>query len=129
MSQPKRGWTDEQMEKVVSTLLRSGVVIATLVALVGGILYLIQFGGTLPNYAVFRGEPADLRSVSGIISDVLSFHTRGLIQVGLVLLIATPLARVAFSILAFALQRDRIYVVVTLIVFAVLLYSLVGRTL
>ncbi len=126
MSQPKRGWTDEQMEQVVSTLLRSGVVVAALVVLVGGVLYLIRFGSTLPNYAVFRGEPADLSSVSGIIRDVLSFHVRGLIQLGLLLLIATPVARVGFSILAFALQRDRTYVVVTLIVFAVLIYTLAG---
>ena len=44
------------------------------------------------------------------------------------LLIATPIARVLFSVVAFALQRDRTYVVVTLIVLAVLLYSLIrGR--
>ncbi len=129
MSQPERGWTDEQMEQVVGTLLRSGVVVAALVVLVGGVLYLIRFGSTLPNYALFRGEPADLRSVSGIIRDVLSLHTRGLIQLGLLLLIATPVVRVAFSILAFALQRDRTYVVVTLLVLGVLIYSLAGGSL
>jgi uncharacterized membrane protein len=129
MFQPKRGWTDEQMERVVSTLLRSGVIVAALVVLVGGVLYLIRLGSTLPNYAIFRGEPADLRSVSGIIRDVLALHTRGLIQLGLLLLIATPVARVAFSILAFALQRDRTYVVVTLIVLGVLIYSLAGGSL
>jgi uncharacterized membrane protein len=117
------------MEQVVSTLLRIGVVVAALVVLVGGVLYLIRFGSTLPNYAVFRGEPADLRSVSGIIRDVLSLHARGLIQLGLLLLIATPVVRVAFSILAFALQRDRTYVVVTLIVLGVLIYSLAGGSL
>lgn len=129
MSQPERGWTDEQMEQVVGTLLRSGVVVAALVVLVGGVLYLIRFGSTLPNYALFRGEPADLRSVSGIIRDVLSLHTRGLIQLGLLLLIATPVVRVAFSILAFALQRDRTYVIVTLMVLGVLIYSLAGGSL
>ena len=129
MSQSKRGWTDEQMEQVVGNLLRSGVVVAALVVLAGGILYLIRYGSTLPDYAVFRGEPADLRSVSGIIRDVLSLHPRGLIQFGLLLLIATPVARVAFSIFAFALQRDRTYVVVTLIVLGVLIYSLAGGSL
>ena len=52
------------------------------------------------------------------------WHSRGLIQFGLLLLIAVPVARVAFSVVAFALQRDRTYVVVTLIVLAVLLYGL-----
>jgi uncharacterized membrane protein len=51
---------------------------------------------------------------------------RGLIQLGLLFLIATPIARVAFSIVGFAIERDRMYVVFTLIVLAILLYSLLG---
>ena len=126
MVEPKRALTDEQMDRIISVLLRSGVLISALVVLVGGIFYLIRYGAALPEYGVFRGEPADLRSVSGIVKDVLSFKSRGIIQFGLLLLIATPVARVAFSLLAFALQRDRTYVVVTLIVLSVLLYSLAG---
>jgi uncharacterized membrane protein len=126
MSQTERGWTDEQVEQVVGTLLRSGVIIAALVVLMGGILYLIRYGATFPDYRVFRAEPAGLRSVSGIFKETLSFHSHGLIQLGLLLLIATPIARVAFSIFAFTLQRDRTYVIITLIVFAVLMYSLLG---
>ncbi len=126
MVEPKRLLTDEQMNRIISVLLRSGVLISALVVLVGGIFYLIRYGAALPEYGVFRGEPADLRSLSGIVKDVLSFKRRGIIQFGLLLLIATPVARVAFSLLAFALQRDRTYVVVTLIVLTVLLYSLAG---
>jgi uncharacterized membrane protein len=126
MHKPFHAWNDEQVDRIISTILRNGVVAAALVVLVGGILYLLRYGTTPPDYRVFRGEPADLRSVSGIVRDVLSFRTRGMIQFGLLLLIATPVARVAFSVLAFALQRDRTYVIVTLIVFAVLIYSLVG---
>jgi uncharacterized membrane protein len=126
MINAKRAWTDEQVEQIVGTLLRSGVIVAASVVLVGGILYLIRYGATLPDYRVFRGEPLDLRSLSGIVMDAFSFRFRGIIQLGLLLLIATPVARVAFSVLAFALQRDRTYVLVTLIVFAVLMYSLIG---
>jgi len=126
MAELKRLLTDEQMNRIISVLLRSGVLISALVVLVGGIFYLIRYGAALPEYGVFRGEPADLRSLSGIVKDVLSFKRRGIIQFGLLLLIATPVARVAFSLLAFALQRDRTYVVVTLIVLTVLLYSLAG---
>jgi uncharacterized membrane protein len=67
-----------------------------------------------------------LRSVSGIVTDALSLQARGIIQLGLLLLVATPVARVAFSAFAFAQQRDRTYVMVTLSVLAVLVYSLVG---
>jgi len=126
MVEPKRAVTDEQMDRVISFILRSGVLISALVVLGGGILYLVRHGAALPQYAVFRGEPADLRSLSGIVKDVLAFKSRGIIQFGLLLLVATPVARVAFSILAFALQRDRTYVIITLIILGVLLYSLTG---
>jgi uncharacterized membrane protein len=78
------------------------------------------------DFRVFRGEPADLRDVRGIIRDTLALRGRGIIQLGLLLLIATPVARVAFSIFGFAEERDRMYVVFTVIVFSILLYSLIG---
>jgi uncharacterized membrane protein len=119
-----RAWTDEHVERVIGTLLRWGVILAAAVVLAGGIMYLARYGSTIPDFRVFRGEPSDLRTVSGIVTGAVSWHSRGLILFGLLLLIATPVTRVAFSVVAFALQRDRTYVVVTLIVLAVLLYSL-----
>lgn len=126
MVEPKRAFTDEQMDRIISILLRTGVLLSALVVLGGGILYLIRVGVASPAYRVFLGEPAELRTVSGIVKDALSFDSRGMIQFGLLLLVATPVARVAFSILAFALQRDRTYIIITLIVLGVLLFSLAG---
>ncbi len=120
------GWTDSQIDTIIGNLLRIGVVVATATILVGGTIYLIRHGAAQPDYRVFHGEPADLRNLPGVVQDALSFSGRGLIQLGLLFLIATPLARVVFSIVAFTVQHDRIYVIVTLIVLAVLLYSLVG---
>lgn len=57
-------------------------------------------------------------------TDALELRSRGIIQLGLLLLLATPVARVAFSIYAFAHQRDLTYVFITSIVLAILLYSL-----
>jgi uncharacterized membrane protein len=122
----KKAWTDQQIDDIIGILLRAGVILSALLVLFGGTLYLVRHGNMLPDYHVFRGEPSDLRNVERIIKDALSSSSRGMIQFGLLVLIATPVARVAFTILAFALQRDRIYVTVTLIVFAVLLYSLIG---
>jgi uncharacterized membrane protein len=48
-------------------------------------------------------------------------------QLGLLVLIATPITRVAFSVFAFFYERDWKYVVFTLIVLGLLLYSLLGR--
>jgi len=117
---------DRQVEGVIGNLLRAGVIIAAAMVLVGGIFYLLHYGASSPDYRIFRGEPADLRSVGGIVSDALSVRSRGLIQFGLLLLIATPIARVVFSVFAFFRQRDYTYVFVTLIVLTVLIYSLFG---
>ena len=126
MAGSKDGWSDERVEKILGNLLRSGVISAAIVVLAGGILYLIRYGRDFPHYSLFGGEPAEFRSVEGIITAALRFRSRGLIQLGLLLLVATPVARVAFSIVAFALEGDRIYIVVTLVVLGVLLYSLIG---
>ncbi len=120
---------DERLEQILGNLLRAGVMVSGAVVLAGGILYLLRHGSGVPHYRVFSGEPADLRHVRGIASDALALQGRGLIQFGLLLLIATPVARVVFSLVGFAIQRDRTYVVVTLIVLAVLIYGLaVGPT-
>jgi uncharacterized membrane protein len=126
MARPKTFLSDERMDWIISNLLRVGVLTAALVVLAGGISYLVRHGGELPQYATFRGQPAQLRTLPGIVGFTLASHSRGLIELGLVLLIATPIARVVFSVFAFALQRDRAYVVITLIVLAILLYNLIG---
>ncbi len=119
-------WSDEQVATMMSRLLRAGAMLAAAVVLTGAFLYLVRHGAAAPGYHVFRGEPAELRSIQGIFRDAFSLRGRGLIQLGLLLVIATPVARVAFSVYAFARQRDRTYVVVTLIVLALLLYGLAG---
>jgi uncharacterized membrane protein len=92
--------------------------------LIGGILYLFHHGNEIPQDRIFRGEPADLRQVPGIIGDALAWRARGTIQLGVLLLILTPVARVAFSLFAFWQQRDRLYVIVTSIVLLILLHGL-----
>ena len=126
MAKQTRQWTDQYVDELIGNLLRVGVTLAAAVVLLGGAVYLVRHGLAAPHYQVFVGEPADLRSVSGIVRDALALRGRGLIQLGLLLLIATPVVRVAFAVAAFAMQRDRLYVVVAFIVLAVLMYSLMG---
>ncbi len=126
MTHPGGQQQDERAEQAIGNLLRTGVILAAIVVLAGGLLYLARHGATRPDYRVFRGESPDLRHISGIVHDALAFDARGLIQLGLLLLIATPVARVAFSVAAFAFERDWMYVGVTLIVLVLLLYSLSG---
>ena len=122
--QPQQGWTDQQVEQIVGNLLRAGVIASAALVLLGGILYLIEKGSNSPDARLFRGERQDLTSPPEIIQDALAGRSQDLIQAGLLLLIATPVARVLFTIFAFLRQRDYLYVGITLIVFVILLYSL-----
>jgi uncharacterized membrane protein len=122
----QNGLRDERVDQLLGNLLRLGVIIATIVAVIGGIFFLARHGGEPAGHHVFHGEPPELRSVGGILRAALAFRTEAVVQLGLVLLIATPVARVAMSLVAFILQRDRVYIVVTSIVLALLIFSLTG---
>jgi len=122
----EKSWTDQRIENILANLLRGGVLLSALVVLAGAVIYLIRHGTGPVEFRVFRGEPADLRSLHGIVRSAAGLHGRGVIQLGLLLLIATPVARVLLSIFGFAKERDGAYVVFTLVVFSILLYSLLG---
>ena len=124
MASKRPGWTDQRVEQTIGRLLRDGLIIAAAVVAVGAVVYLIRHGAQKPNYRFFSGQPADLRTIGGIVRETLDWRGMGLIQLGLVLLLATPVARVAFSVVAFALQRDRFYLLVTLVVLGILSYSI-----
>jgi uncharacterized membrane protein len=124
MASTTERWTDVQIEIWISRLLRFGVLLSSAIVLGGGIAYLIRYGTQAPHYRTFHDEPAPLHSLRGILGQAVRLHPRAIIQLGLLVLIATPIARVVFAVVAFALEKDWLYVGVTLIVLGVLGYSL-----
>jgi len=119
-------WRDRRLEVILGTLLRSGVLLSAAVVLSGACVYLSHHAHEPADYRIFRGEPSEFRTIAGIVHSVCNGRGRGLIQLGLLLLIATPIVRVAFSIVGFGIEGDRMYVVFTVIVLVILLYSLLG---
>jgi len=126
--QKSNRWTDLQLEQIIGNLLRAGVVLAAVVVFAGGVGYLLHHGREQPEYRSFHGEQENLRNVAGILREATALRGRGIIQLGLLLLVLTPISRVAFSAAGFLLEGDRMYVVITLIVLAVLLFSLFRAT-
>lgn len=116
---------DEAMEVAMGHLLRAGVLLAATVVLFGGLVYLVRHHGSYVAYGVFTGEPADLRSIRGILAGVGGLQGRSVMQLGVLLLVATPIARVVFSAVSFARERDWLYVCLTAAVLSLLLFSLV----
>jgi uncharacterized membrane protein len=119
-------WNDQRLEAIISVLLRTGVLTAAAVVLLGGICFLTKHGHEQPEYHVFHAAPQIYRSVSGVIHAAGPSNCQAVIQLGLLLLILTPVARVAFSLAGFALERDGTYVALTFVVLAILIYSLAG---
>ena len=120
------GWTDQKTEELVGQLLRFGVTSAATIVVAGAAIYLVRHGFQPANYRVFKGEPSDLRSWRGIVHEALHARGRGIMQLGLLVLLLTPVARVVFAGFAFAMERDWLYVGVSAFVFLVLLYSMAG---
>lgn len=118
--------TDTGIERLVSVLLRTGVLLSGVIVLAGGLYYVARHGGDTADYHTFRGQPSIDRIVIQIVSGALALRARSIIQFGILVLIATPIARVAFSLVGFAFERDRAYVTITAIVLAILLYSLIS---
>ena len=117
-------WTDERLEAIMGTLLRTGVILAAIVVLAGGIVYLLHHGAEPARYGTFHMEDVKLRTLHGVLRGAIALDGPSIIQLGLLLLIATPVARVLFAAFGFAQERDRTYVAISLIVFAILILSL-----
>lgn len=119
---------DRRLESIIGSLLRIGVLLAAAVVLAGGALYLARFHSATANYHQFSVERGELRNIGGIAHSAVHFNSEGIIQLGLLLLIATPVARVILAGVGFLMERDTMYTVVCAIVLAVLLFSLMHAT-
>jgi uncharacterized membrane protein len=118
---------DTDVEQLVGKLLRYGVITASLVALAGGVLYLARHGAdALPDYSHFAGEAKGYTTYKGIFSGAMASNPTEVVQLGVLVLIATPILRVLLSLFAFALEKDRLYVVITLVVLSIMMTSIFG---
>jgi uncharacterized membrane protein len=119
--------TDARLEKMVAAVLRTGVLLAAMVVAGGGLCYVVEHGSDPAGYHAFHGVADQYRTLGAILKAVAQGDCRGVIQLGLLVLIATPVVRVGLALAGFALERDRTYIIVTAMVLAILLLSLVGR--
>lgn len=126
----KEYWEARDVELYIGKLLRYGVMISCAITLFGGIIYLFQQNGAMPDYKptasndTFTGVAVYLRELSTILPRALSLDGAAIIQVGVLVLIATPVLRVAFSAIAFLIEKDYMYVVITLIVLAIIIANM-----
>ena len=120
MSRP----TDEDLDIAVAGMLRFGVTLAAIVVLVGGGLALRHPWSVTPDYSHFHAGDASLRTLSGIFHGMINLKAASIIQLGLVVLIAMPVARVVLCVVGFARQRNWLYVFVSSTVLVILVYGI-----
>lgn len=118
---------DHDMEQFIGLQLRSGVLLSSFIVLSGGVLYLAQSGNLpLPHYQLFLGEKAGFTTGREIWAGLANLKAKGIIQLGVVVLIATPILRIFFSLIGFILEKDRLYIGITFIVLLVMMFSIFG---
>lgn len=117
-------YVTRRMEQLIGVVLLVGVLASAATVLLGGGVFLWHHGSDPVHYRIFRGEPSDLCTLSGIWADVKSGSGRGIIQIGLILLVAVQLIRVALAGVLFLLSRDKPFVFITAIVLGLLMYAL-----
>jgi uncharacterized membrane protein len=118
------GFKDKDMQVIIGWILRAGVTISMTVVFIGGVLFLYRHGHSIPDYREFKKVPYFIHNTSGIIEGVLNLKGQAIIQLGILLLIATPVARVVFSAIGFILEKDRLYTLITFIVLLIILVSM-----
>ncbi len=103
----------------IGWILQGGVIISATTILFGLVLLLLHPGSFSPQKLLVF--PHTLIEVG---AGVMALNPQAIITLGCLLLIATPIIRVTASIVLFALEHDKKYVIITLIVLAILLFSL-----
>ncbi|QKJ29314.1 DUF1634 domain-containing protein [Mucilaginibacter mali] len=116
---------DTDMQAIIGWVLRLGVIISMAVVVFGGVVYLYRHGHSIPNYSTFTGVPGFVHP-SGIISGIMAFRGRSIIQAGIILLVATPVLRVLCSFVGFILEKDHMYTLITLVVLLIIFISMLS---
>lgn len=122
----KENLNDRDIQVILGTLLRAGVIISMSIVLLGGIIYLVHNKFVITDYAVFKPEQSKFSSIASIFKGVLTFHGDAIVQFGVLMLIFTPIARIVFALFSFLIERDYLYVLIGIIILGIITISLNG---
>lgn len=123
MASPEK-FKDNDIKVTIGWILRIGVIVSMALVVIGGIFFLYRHGHSIPDYSHFKGIPFFIHDTGGILEGVLHLKGQAIIQLGILLLIATPIIRVAFSAVGFIIEKDHLYTAITFIVLLIILASM-----
>lgn len=125
--QKKHLFKDRDMQLIMGNLLRAGVVLSMTVVFIGGVIYLLGFGQLKADYSEFVLDEAGFFSLASIWTGLLDLNGKAIIQLGILLLIFTPISRVILAVISFFLERDYLYVFIGLMILSIILFSLSNK--
>jgi uncharacterized membrane protein len=122
---------ETKLQRLIGTTLRTGVLAASATGVVGGLIFLSDHWRQQVSFHVFEGAVSPYASPRQMLRQGVAWHSAdhasqglAITQLGILLLMLTPIIRVAFSVVGFAMERDPIYVAITSTVLAILMGSL-----
>ena len=115
---------DADMQLIIGWILRTGVTLSMAVVIIGGIFFIYRHGRSIADYSTFKGVPDFIQGTGNIIRNVFNVRGQAIIQLGIMLLIATPIIRVIFSAIGFILEKDHLYTFISLLVLFIILVSM-----
>ncbi|MHC0445014.1 DUF1634 domain-containing protein [Flavobacterium sp. 3-218] len=116
---------EKDFQTIIGNLLRYGVWISLSVAFLGGIVYLLHNGNQIEDYSVFKENDRNIFEViAAIYNGAIQGNGESLIFTGIIFLFLTPVLRVLLSLFSFLLEKDYLYVGITLIVIMIIITSI-----
>lgn len=125
--QGKHYFADKDIQVILGTLLRVGVIASMAVVFVGGVIYLSMYSSDMIDYEIFNPQKTPYSSILMIFHGLLTLDGKAIIQFGTLLLIFTPVTRIVFSIFSFLIEKDYLYVLIGLFVLGIILISLSNK--
>lgn len=120
----KTKFGDKDLQLITGNILRYGVWSALSTAAIGGIIYLSRHAHETIHYESFEEKGLNIFEIfSGIYQGVLAGKGQSIIYLGIVMLFLTPVMRIVFSLISFMIEKDYIYIGITLLVMVIIFMS------
>ncbi len=118
--------TDKDIQSIIGNLLRIGVILSMATVLIGAVIYLFGNAGKRVDYHAFDYAKVHLNSIKSIFTNLPALEGITIIQLGLLMLIFTPIARIVMAAVSFFIEKDYLYVLICVIVLLIIAMSLNG---
>ncbi|KAA5537389.1 DUF1634 domain-containing protein [Taibaiella lutea] len=117
-----KSFQDKDLQSFIGNLLRVGVLTAMTIVVIGIVLYMFQYGHETIHYSTFKAENAF--KFADFYQRLMSGNSSAIMELGVIVLIVIPIARVLFTMIGFWLEKDRMYTIIAFIVLCIIAYSL-----